>query len=178
MLSGISRRTARALASQPRFNSASTISRWLLKERYGLDTPPTKGQMTSHFSAVFAACGADGLDPAESEYVRGLGDTFNLEPSVLDALERKDWDDKTLELVCTSYARSRLNEEYWKRFLLYDAIAACWGDQVYSEEERAKVKRIGDLLGLSPELVQEIEQLYEQEHALRVKRLALLKPGQ
>jgi len=63
------------------------------------------------------------------------------------------------------------------RYLLRDAIELASADGIYSHAERAAVRRMATLLGISPELLRAMESLVDMERATRKLRKALFPQG-
>lgn len=63
------------------------------------------------------------------------------------------------------------------RYLMRDAIELASADGVYSHAERAAVRRMATLLGISPELLRALESLVDMERATRKLRKALFPSG-
>jgi hypothetical protein len=62
------------------------------------------------------------------------------------------------------------------RILVYDAIRASHVDG-YTDGERAAVRKAARLLGIDDATVAELEQLVQDEHQLKRRRIAALMPG-
>eukprot|EP01062_Namystynia_karyoxenos_P009748 TRINITY_DN13450_c0_g2_i1.p2 TRINITY_DN13450_c0_g2~~TRINITY_DN13450_c0_g2_i1.p2 ORF type:complete len:253 (+),score=73.00 TRINITY_DN13450_c0_g2_i1:110-760(+) len=163
-----------------RRHSSTTVEpdlskQWFFRQRYGLSTVPTRGQMDNHCAALYAACAADGLDPQEAAFCRGLGLLLGVPERTLDALERNNWNDSMLTRIIQAYVTGcRQNQNEWKKFLLYDAVEACWADGEYSAEEKAKVAKISELLGVPTDTVEKIEDVVGRSVAVREERVQLM----
>ncbi|WP_280524480.1 TerB family tellurite resistance protein [Nostoc commune] len=63
-----------------------------------------------------------------------------------------------------------------QRDLLLTAIRACAADGELHEQEKAKIRQMASIIGVSEETVEQLEQLQKEESALRQKRINLLYP--
>ena len=63
-----------------------------------------------------------------------------------------------------------------RRAIIYFAVKAAASDGTYAEGERESINKMAQSMGVSPEIVKEIENLYLEEEKLREKRANLCFP--
>lgn len=63
-----------------------------------------------------------------------------------------------------------------QRDLLLTAIRACAADGELHEQEKAQIRKMASIIGVSEEIVEQLEELQKEELALREKRIKLLYP--
>jgi len=122
--------------------------------------------------AILICANGDGkLTPEERDWVTGYFAAFGAPDSLLDEMRSYKADDD-IEAVISGTPASDAS----RRFLVYDAIRACSADGAYSDPERATVIRMAAKLGISEDLVKQIEEVCLEQARLRQKRLALMYP--
>ncbi|HEY9614393.1 TerB family tellurite resistance protein [Allocoleopsis sp.] len=63
-----------------------------------------------------------------------------------------------------------------QRDLLLTAIRASAADGELHEQEKKKIRQMASIIGVKEEIVEQLEQLHQEELALRQKRVKLLYP--
>lgn len=145
---------------------------WLFNEKSSFKTIPTSGDFEVYAKAILICANGDGkLAPEERDWVIGHFAAFGTPDSVLDELKTYKADEDIEKVISMTPAASAS-----RRFLVYDAIRACSADGQYSDPERAMVIRMAAKLGVSEDLVRQIEEVCLEEARLREKRLKLVYP--
>ncbi|MDI1475078.1 hypothetical protein [Polyangium sp. y55x31] len=145
---------------------------WLFKDKANFTTLPTDETFEGYMKAVLICANGDGkLTPEERDWAVGHSAAFGASDSLLDKLLSYKADEDIEQVISMTPASSAS-----RRFLVYDAIRACSADGQYSDRERATVIRMAAKLGLSEELVRQIEEVCLEEARLREKRLSLVYP--
>jgi uncharacterized membrane protein YebE (DUF533 family) len=146
---------------------------WLFKDKYTFAKLPSTEAYSGYLKSVLICANGDGtLAPAERDWVVGLASAFGAEDSLVEELKSYQADEDIEQVI--GAAPPEANES--RRFLVYDAIKACSADGQYSDPERATVSKMAAKLGLSQDVVKQIEELCIEEAQLRAKRLELMYP--
>lgn len=145
---------------------------WLFKDWSNFSTLPTPDVFENYMKAILICANGDGkVTPRERDWVVGYFAAYGAPDSLLD--EMKSYKaDEDIEAIISATPASNAS----RRFLVHDAIEACSADGEFSEPERAMVTRMAAKLGISEELVKQIEELCLEEARLREKRLTLMYP--
>ncbi|GET43654.1 TerB family tellurite resistance protein [Microseira wollei] len=122
-------------------------------------------------SLLVAANGDGKVTPKERQWVIGRGAVAGVPESILKELENYPADEDITELI----ARTVPNQKSG-RGVIYFAINAAASDGEYNEGEKATIRKVAQALGISEEVVQEIENLYLEEQRVKEKRIALCLP--
>ncbi|MDC0744514.1 hypothetical protein [Polyangium mundeleinium] len=145
---------------------------WLFKDKANVRTLPSKEWFEGYMKAVLLCANGDGkLAPEERDWAVGHAAAFGAADALVDELKSYKADEDIEMLVAATPASSAS-----RRFLVYDAIRACTADGQYSDLERATVTRMAAKLGITEELVRQIEDVCLEEARLREKRLKLMYP--
>jgi uncharacterized tellurite resistance protein B-like protein len=145
---------------------------WFLNEQYSLTQRPLDAYEV-YFKALLACANGDGtLADEERDWVIGLADACGCGDAILEKLKYYKADEDIEALVSRSHAS---NES--RRWVIYDAIKASSADKDYSEQERNVVLKGAKKLGISEDVVQQIEEICLEEAKLRKKRVALMYPN-
>jgi len=145
---------------------------WLFKDKTNFRTLPEADAFESYMKAVLICANGDGkLALEERNWAVGHAAAFGAPDWLVDALKSYEADEDIEQIISATPASSAS-----RRFLVYDAIRACSADGEYNDRERAMVTRMAAKLGLSEELVRQIEEVCLEEARLRDKRLKLVYP--
>ena len=118
---------------------------------------------------LVAAAGADGLESHEWEVAAGIGKMMGATDEQIEQL--KGWDPKSESID------SLVSHMTPTRALIYDAIRVCGGDGVYSDREKAIVRRIAQDLKIDESVVNQLEEIAVQEYDLRRRKGELIFPS-
>lgn len=145
---------------------------WLFKERFTFNKLPTPKGYEGYLKSLLICANSDGkLAPEERDWVIGYGSAYGAPDSVLEQLKSYEATED-VEKVISVTAES----DGSRRYLVYDAIKACSADAEYSVPERATVAKMAAKLGISTDVVKQIEEICLEETKLWKKRVALLYP--
>ena len=145
---------------------------WLFKEKYTFSKIPSPEAYDGYLKSVLICANGDGkLAPEERDWVVGFASAFGASDSLVEELKTYEAteDIETVISVAVEADGSR-------RYLVYEAIKACSADGEYSSPERATVAKMAAKLGISDDVVKQIEEICIEEAKLREKRLALMYP--
>ena len=144
---------------------------WLLREMWDFPNGVPEDQRLDYLKAIMvcARAGTE-LAPAEKAWVIGYGAACGAHQATADALEPYDGD----EDITTILERNMPVANTWGRVAVFDAIRASNADVEYTDDERAAVRREAAALGVSEEVVVALEALYEEEQALKRRRIDLV----
>ena len=145
-------------------------SLWLFKELWGFDAVPSVGDFDVFMKAVLACANGDGqLTARERDWVVGYCAALGGPDTLVEELRAYPADEDVRELV-----ERRPPVVQSRRALVYDAVRACAADGEYSEGERAVVRRLAAQIGVPEDIVQALEDIYQDEQTIRQKRLDLV----
>jgi hypothetical protein len=145
---------------------------WLFKERFIFDKVPTPKGYDGYLKSLLICANSDGeLAPEERDWVIGYGSAYGAPDSVLEELKSYEATEDIEKVISVT-----VESDGSRRYLIYDAIKACSADAKYSDPERATVAKMAAKLGISTDVVKQIEEICIEETKLREKRLALLYP--
>jgi hypothetical protein len=150
---------------------------WLIKEKYGFqeaEIPAISPEdYDSYLKSILICANGDGtLAPEEREWVIGHASAYSASDSLVEELKFYKADEDIEKVM----SRVPLATNGFKRHLVYDTIMACSADGEYSDQERVTVTKMVAKLGISQDIVQQIEKLCIEEIKLREKRLKLMYP--
>jgi tellurite resistance protein len=143
---------------------------WLLRELWDFPAGVPEDQRLEYLKAIMACARAGGLAPAEREWVIGYGAACGAHQATVDALEAYAAD----EDVVTILERNMPVANTWGRVAVFDAIRACHADGPYDDDERAAVREEASTLGISEEIVEALESMYEKEQEMKRLRISLV----
>ena len=145
---------------------------WLFKERFTFSKAPTPKGYDGYLKSLLICANGDGkLAPEERDWVIGYGSAYGAPDSVLEELKSYEATEDIEKVISVT-----VESDGSRRYLVYDAITACSADAEYSDRERATVAKMAAKLGISTDVVKQIEEICMEEAKLREKRLALMYP--
>ncbi|MFN6519137.1 MAG: hypothetical protein RMY29_032235 [Nostoc sp. CreGUA01] len=145
---------------------------WLFREKANFGQIPSIEAFTGYMKSILICANGDGkLAPEERDWVVGQACAFGAPDSLVEEL-RSYKADEDIEKVIAVTPESDVS----RRFLVYDAIKACSADGEYNDPERATVTKMAAKLGISQEMVKQIEEICIEEAKLRQKRLEMMYP--
>lgn len=164
-----------ATTSKPEIGpSREIIAKWYYKELWGWDLEKicTGKERPTFLKALLIAANGDGeLTSEERKWVIGRAAAAGAPDSLLQELETYPADEDITEVVSRTLATNKS-----KRAVIYFAIKAASSDEEYHEQERAMICKVAAAMGLSDDVVKQIEDLCVQEAQLKEKRIQLCFP--
>jgi hypothetical protein len=147
---------------------------WLLNEKYGLQEAliPTISpeDYEGYMKSILICANGDGtLAPKEREWVVGLASAYNAPDSLVEELKFYKADEDINEVMS-----SAPQPNFFKRYLVYDTIMACSCDGGYTDQERGTVTKMAAKLGISQDIVEQIEKMCIEEIKLRENKFKLM----
>ena len=138
---------------------------------YGVDSINAEDN-ANYARALMIIAGADNeISEGEWTWFFERGKAMGVPAVVLDSFKDFDWRTAKIEdFVGSNKAVARI--------LLFDAISMSRADGVYTPEERACVREAASLLGVSEDVVDNLEDIIEMDDALRRTRLRLLRSSE
>lgn len=147
-------------------------SSWTFSWFFGFTQIPTDEDCCIYMKSVLCCAKGDGvLTQAEKDWAIGFCASWGVAEWVIEELQKYEANEALEEVVARSPQVSIA-----QRDLLLTAIRACAADGEYHQAEKAKVRQMASILGVSEEIVEQLEQLQQEEAALRRKRINLLYP--
>ncbi|NEO52362.1 MAG: hypothetical protein F6K54_04265 [Okeania sp. SIO3B5] len=147
-------------------------SRWYVKEQWGwsYDTYISDEDALDYLKALLICTkGDDIISEPEREYVIGFAACRELPSSVIEAASAYDANEDIVDIMCRSSIVQKA-----KKGMIYWAIKACSADAEYNNQEKAAVRYMAGLMGVSEQIVEEIEAVIIEEQKLKEKRNALV----
>ncbi len=145
---------------------------WLVKERYKFRKTPSPEGYDSYIKSMLICVNGDGtLAPEEREWVVGFASAFGASDSLVEELKSYKADEDIEKAIGDAPEANGSG-----RYVVYDAIMACSADGEYSDQERATITKMAAKLGISQDIVEQIEKICIEEIKLREKRVKLMYP--
>jgi len=148
---------------------------WLFHQRFGYayDKIPPGLAFEAYGKALLQCANGDGeLTDDERTWVVGYFAAFDSPQEVTDTLKGFDGSGD----IEATISMGNTVADVGRRWLVWDALNACGADGPLSEGERKTVRRMSAKMGISEDLVRQIEELQRQETELNQKKLDLLWP--
>lgn len=147
-------------------------SRWSNKEQWGwsYNTYINLGDAVDFLRAILLCTKGDNvISKEEREWVLGFAASREMPTSIIEEVESYNGDEDIADVL----ARSPIVEN-GKKGTIYWAIKACSADKEYPESEKQAIRKMADLMGVSEQVVKEIEEVIIEEQKLRDKRNSLV----
>ena len=145
---------------------------WLLKDKYTFREAAGSEDYDSYLKSILICANGDGtLAPEERDWVVGFASAYSASDSLVEELKSYKADEDIEKVIGDDPEASGS-----RRYLVYDAIMACSADGEYSDQERVTVTKMAAKLGISQDIVEQIEKICIEEIKLREKRLKLMYP--
>jgi len=149
-------------------------SSWLFKEQWNFSEIPTEMVFSTYMKALLICANGDGiLTDEERNWVIGYCAALGAPNSVIEQLKIYEANEDINEIISNCKI---VNIEGSKRSLIYDAVRASTADGEYHPNEKAVVRKMAEKLGISEEVVNQIEEIYAEEVRIREKRINLIFP--
>lgn len=144
---------------------------WLIDELYGIQSIPSTDDYEAFIKAALICAKGDGvLAPEERQWIVGRAAALRNPGYELAKTYAGD------EPLSDVLAQSSVVNSNGLRMLIYVAIQACSADGEYHKSERTKIHQMAKQIGVSEEVVNQIEQFCAQESRLRQERIDLIFP--
>ncbi|MDZ8025628.1 MAG: TerB family tellurite resistance protein [Nostoc sp. SerVER01] len=145
---------------------------WIMNWFFGFNQTPTNEDSLTYIKAVLCCAKGDGiLSPEEKDWALGFCASWGVADWVIEELKTYEADEDIEEVIARSPQVSMA-----QRDILLSAIWVCAADGESHEKEKTKIRQMASILGVKEEIVEQLEQLQQEESALRQKRLKLLYP--
>lgn len=119
---------------------------------------------------LMTVAGADGeLAPEEWATIEYIARIMGVPQAQIDAHKKFDYRNAKLEDL--------MGPDTPTRALVYDTLRAAGGDGVLSGREKQRARKAAKMLGVDDATVSELEDIVEQEYALRQRKRELIFPG-
>ncbi len=154
--------------------SREITAKWYYKELWGwdLDAICTGKERPTFLKSLLIAANGDGIiTPEERNWVIGRAAVSGAPDSLLKELESYPANEDINEVVARTLATNKA-----KRAVIYFAIKAAASDGEYHEDEKAAVRKSATAMGISEDVVQQIEDLCAEEEKIKQQRIQLCFP--
>lgn len=145
---------------------------WLFKEKYTFGKIPSLEAYNGYLKSILVCANGDSkLAPEERDWVVGFASAFGAPDSLVEELKSYKADEDIEKVIGDAPEATGS-----RRYLVYDAIKACSADGEYNDQERATITKMAAKLGISQDVVEQIEEICIEEIKLREKRVKLMYP--
>ena len=144
---------------------------WISNEMWGIRPRQERDILAIAKAIIICAQGDRVLSPAERDWTIGAVAARGVPTKVIEELRTYEGkDDLATVLKGTSV------ENAAPRVVVYMALQACAADGDLAPQEVASVVKMGGLLGVPEPVVKQLKSLFEEEQAVRRKRIKLAFP--
>ncbi|MBW4593034.1 MAG: TerB family tellurite resistance protein [Brasilonema angustatum HA4187-MV1] len=148
------------------------IGQWVYKYTLNFKQPPQGAIEAFAKSLLIAAKGDSVISQAERDWVVGLTAAKGASEELIEKLKNYAADEDIEQVLSKDSIADGAREA-----LLYTAIEASAADGEYNDGEKASVRKIAAKLGVSEDVVKQLEAHYEEEKALFKKKIKTLYPN-
>jgi len=154
--------------------SRELTAKWYYKELWGwdLDKVCTGSERPAFLKSLMIAANGDGiLAPEERAWVLGRAAAGGAPDSLLKELESYGANEDITAVVGSTLATNNS-----KRAVIYFAIKAAASDGEYHPDEQAAILKAATAMGISGDVVKQLEDLAAQEEKIKQERISLCFP--
>jgi hypothetical protein len=145
---------------------------WIFNWFFGFSQIPTDEDCCIYMKSVLCCAKGDGtLSSEEKNWAIGFCAAWGVADWVIEELKAYEADENLEDVIARSPQVSIA-----QRDLLLTTIRACAADGKIHEQEKEKILKMASIIGVQEEIVEQLEQLHQEELALRQKRVKLLYP--
>jgi tellurite resistance protein len=153
-------------------DSRKLAGAWVYKHLQGSNQQlPDEAIGTFAKALLIAAKGDNVLSPEERDWVIGLTAAKGASEALLAELDTYSGDEDVKSVLQSNPISNKS-----RRNLIYCAIQASGADGIYNEGEKAAIRNIASKLGISEDVVAQLEKLYQEEKELFDNKISLLFP--
>jgi tellurite resistance protein len=153
-------------------NVAQLARAWLSRETWGIE-PMSESDLAAVAKAVVLCAQADGqLSPAERDWILGGYAVRAVPAEFIDELRRYPGNEDLAKVLDSSKVGRA-----FARGVVYFAIGACGADGEIHALELDAIIKMGSLLDVPEDVVRQLKALYDEEQALRRRRIQLALPN-
>jgi len=147
-------------------------SAWHYRREWGFKPVPQAADWEVMGKALLICANGDGqLAPSERDWILGYMASKGAPDALLDELAAFDATDDVLALLPKSDLVNRS-----RRVIVFDAIRACSSDGEFHADERAAVTRMAESMGVSADVVQQLEAADLAERDATEQRIRVVYP--
>lgn len=147
------------------------IAQWYFKQSRDFDTVPPESTTEIYGKALLICANGDGtLAQKERDHVIGVIAASGASEAILEELKNYAATDNLEEVIATDKSIF----EKGKASMIYEAILTCSADGEYSEGEKALVSKAASLIGVSEDVVKQLEEICEEEKKLFKRKIQIL----
>lgn len=150
---------------------------WIKTDRYGITkTLPPETSVIWYKALLLCANGDGELSKPERDWVIGHATTYHPEMSESQIDELRNFNGTGTTEDIEKLVFSDPLAKKGRYVLVYEAIQASAADGDYSDGEKATIRKMAGKLGIGEAKVAELESLFEEEKALKEKRIRIWHP--
>ncbi|HBQ97270.1 MAG: hypothetical protein J7524_16875 [Roseofilum sp. Belize BBD 4] len=150
---------------------------WIKTDRYGITkTLPPETSVIWYKALLLCANGDGELSQPERDWVIGHATTYHPEMSESQIDELRNFNGTGTTDDIEKLVFSDPLAKKGRYVLVYEAIQASAADGDYSDGEKATIRKMASKLGIDEAKVAELESLFEEEKALKEKRIRIWHP--
>ncbi|NET61752.1 MAG: hypothetical protein F6K47_38215 [Symploca sp. SIO2E6] len=144
------------------------------KDEYGISAVPEKAMLNYGYSLLTIAGGDGEVSAQEMEWLVNHQTKFGAPEKVIACYKSFDYKNANLEELLSDIS---CDVDTWSAApnLIYHAIYMSSADGVYAEQEKAKVRKAAEILGVSSDTLLTLESLVDMEKAVTRMRRALFR---
>lgn len=152
-----------------------TVAQWIARE-WGFEPDVMERipeeDMLAYGKALLHCANGDGrITQQERDWIMGYLTAAGHTDAVLEQLRTYQGTERIEDIVARSPAMG-----ISRRHLVADAIRACASDGEFHEDERAAIYRMAERMGVSREVVEQLEAAQHDEQAARARRFRTACP--
>lgn len=148
---------------------------WVFNQILGFANLPQTEDMETINKAILICAKGDGvLAPEERNWQISFMSAKGAPQSLLEKLETYEANDDLADLMSNASERVK---NLVQRDIVYQAIKASAADGEYSPKEHEQICKMAELIGVSPDVVDQLVELHKEEEQLREKRIKLIFPN-
>lgn len=153
-------------------NVAQLARAWLSRETWGIE-PIAETDLAAVAKAVVICAQADGrLNPVERDWILGGYAARAVPAGFIDELRNYKGNEDLAKVIDSSKVGRA-----FARAVVYFAIQACGSDGEVHPLELDAIIKMGGLLDVPEDVVRQLKALYDEEQALRRRRIQLALPN-
>jgi uncharacterized tellurite resistance protein B-like protein len=153
-------------------STTSPGAKWVFRSLWDFDQDIPQDVLREYFKALLVCANADGnLTAKERDWTIGYCAASGATDETLEELREY----AAAENIQDAIGRGR-HIQVNRRPIIYDSIRACSADAEYSDSEKAKIREMAAIMGVANREVDELENIYRDDCALRSRRIQAVFP--
>ena len=152
--------------------TTSAGPKWVFRSLWDFEQDISQDVLREYFKALLVCANGDGeLTADERGWCIGYCAAAGATGETLEELQEYPATESIHEVI----ARGQ-HIQVNRRPIIYDSIRACSSDAEYNDKEKAKIREMAGIVGVTEGEVAELERIYLDECALRSRRIEAVFP--